>query len=57
MFTHFFPFYLEKECHTPDQVKFTFSHSGMRCNSAVAGAVLSQLTLALAALMTWFLNR
>ena len=56
MFTHFFPFYLEKECHTPDQVKFTFSHSGMRCNSAVA-AVLSQLTLALAALMTWFLNR
>lgn len=47
----------EKECHTPDQVKFTFSHSGMRCNSAVAGAVLSQLTLALAALMTWFLNR
>lgn len=47
----------EKECHTPDQVKFIVSHSGMRCNSAVAGAILSNLTLALAALMTWFLNR
>jgi len=42
----------EKSCHTPDQVKFTFTHQGMRCSSAAANvfisyvAVLSSLLLA-----------
>lgn len=45
----------ETNCHTPDQVKFTFTHEGMQCSGVVN--MVSKMTLAVSLVLTWFLSK
>lgn len=40
----------ERNCHTPDQVKFIFTHEGMQCSGVVN--LMSKMTLAAALILT-----